>query len=137
MLSYGPSGSPPVERSMEAEKLLSEFHMLTSKGRNQWPHKGMDCKHCGSQGPMENMNTISCTICTISSNSFSFFIAFWDFSLHLSAGLLQEMCCMGCFAAVVLPPFSQSLKGTLGADNFHLQTLLVRRDIVACSHCQV
>lgn len=139
VLSYGPSGSPPVERSMGAEKLLSEFHMLTSKERNQWPYRGMDCKHCGSQGPLENTNTntISWTICTISSSSFSFFIAFWDFSLHLSAGLLQETCWMSCFAAVLLPPFSQSLKGTLGADNFHPQTLLVRKDIVAFCHCQV
>lgn len=96
----------------------------------------MDCKHSGSQGPLENMNTISCLICTISSNSFSFFIAFWDSSPCLSAGLFQETCCIGCFAAVILLLFSQSLKGTLGADSFHPQTLLVRKDTVACSHCQ-
>lgn len=118
MLSYGPSGSPPVERSMGGEKLLSGCHMLTSKGRNQWPPRGTDGKHCGSQGPMNYES------CITSSNSFSFRIAFWDFPL-LSAGLLQETCYMGCFAAAVPPPSSQRLKGTLSADNFCLQTSLV------------
>lgn len=123
MLSHEPSGSPPVERSMGAETLLSGCHMLTSKGRNWWPPRGMDCKHCGSRGPMENMNYESCVT---SSNSFSFRIACWDFPL-LSAGLLQEMCCRGCFAAAAPPPSFQRLKGTLGADNFYSRTSLVRR----------
>lgn len=107
--------------------------MLTSEGRNLWPPRGMDSKHCGSWGLRENM---SYEACVTSSNSSSFHISFWDFPL-LSAGLLFRgrvalLLHHSCAASLFLKA-ERSSQLKISTHKLCWWECLK----VACNHCQV